>query len=190
MKRFLITLSLILSCCFATAQETNYNAFRARNAFYIEVGGQTWTISLNYERRYHLSEKTRLYWHVGVGEGGFSFAPEPNYLDNFSVPVGLSASYGKGRHQLEGGLGTTMRMQFDFNTGNNNTSNPAFRGKVKFMGVPHIGYRYSPPIGGLVIRVIYSPIFRYINHRAGLDRAWRPWFGVSIGYALRNVEVG
>ncbi len=190
MKRYLLTLTLCLSCLFAIAQPPKYNSFQARNAFYFEAGGQTWATSLNYERRYHLSENARLHWHIGVGQGTYRFAPEPNFVDNFSVPVGLSLSIAAAEHQLEAGLGTTLRMQFDFGSGGNNTSNPVFEGKLKMMGVPHIGYRYAPPTGGLLIRVIYSPIFRYLNHKTTLDHQWRHWFGVSIGWALKNAAVG
>ena len=99
--------------------------------------------------------------------------------DSIRIPLllAIEGSYGAA---MAGALFGTYQHKLDIGVGgvfniveSGKQSLPPFDG-APVGGSFNIGYRYTPPAGGLMVRVGFSPIF-------GAGGFW-PWGGVSVGY--------
>jgi len=124
------------------------------HALYVEAAGAALLYSVNYEYR-PIPE-------LG-GRVGFSAIPLCLFGKcNLYVggPLAVTAYIGKGSHHLELGGGVTLFVGDD---------------DSRFV-VPELGYRYEPPGGGLVLRAMFTPLFRMND-----VKDWLPWGGVTAG---------
>ena len=165
----------------AQAQGPRYNRFFSRNSFFVEGMGAGGLYSFNYERRRVLSAHRELGVQLGVspGEG------------ELRVPLRLTGIFGGASHRLEAGFGVTVVL------GSGVSSGPVIYHRLdpeSLYGSFHLGYRYQPRLGGLLIRAGYSPLIngpleRYPFYPQGWGTL-QHWLYLSLGIALKHAGVG
>jgi hypothetical protein len=144
MKRAAVFLSLFLASA-ALGQE-------ARNAAYLELGGNGIVYSVNYERRFA---------HGLAGRAGVSYVFSKSVTDNgseyesaFTIPLTLSKiTHPSGNHHFEYGGGVTLVV------GDSHAFGFADSEELSDLYVTGIaGYRYQKPGRGVVFRSGVTPI--------------------------------
>jgi hypothetical protein len=188
---FSLSIFLLISLQISSSAQTgtDFNAFQSRNAFHLEIGGKAWGGSLNYERRYILRPDLRFSWQVGISKRfGGTWTRDPDIDRDLLIPITLHLMYGKGNHQAEIALGTTLKTINGFSSGN--VRYPTIEGGFWMMGVGQAGYRFQLPDYGPVIRVFYSPIYQYLNRHTAGEQSFYHWFGLSVGWSLKHAYVG
>jgi len=146
-----------------------------KNSMYVEIGGNCFFLSINYEREIISNLNARA--GFGILPWVLPYAPssKSNEIDiaggiitifvftaNYFIKLDQYSS-----HALEIGLGFDHAFKDIFNSKPSSTTFPVFA----------LGYRYSPCGGGTVIRVTYTPIWT----DDGYQRRIVSWFGISAG---------
>ena len=159
-------------------------AFEARNALYLELGGSSGRYALNYIMIIHQKDKLKLNVSAGFGLWHYTYSFGPNGPKETTwlpaIPVEFSAFWGRSNHHLELGIGMISYLesisQLNFDT---------FEETRKIMyrtAFPlRIGYRYQKPGGGFFFRIGYTP---FVNLPILGKENWNfePRFaGISIG---------
>lgn len=180
MTPFFRFLTLLLAICLLPilllAQSNPLRDFHSRNSFFVEGGGKAVYYSLNYERRYLISESHKIGAQVGV-------APA---IGQILFPISVNSITGATAHQLETGLGLTLVSESKVVTGRYNYHG---LGEMNTIGTAHLGYRYQPPLGGLLIRVGYTPLFAITADAPFDGPRFVHWFGISLGISLKNHNI-
>ncbi len=158
------------------SQSKSLHDFHSRNSFFVEGGGKAVYFSLNYERRYLISESHKIGVQVGV-------APAAGQV---FFPISVNSITGATAHQLETGLGVTFFSKSKVVTGRYNYHG---LGEVNTIGTAHLGYRYQPSLGGLLIRVGYTPLFAITTDASFDGPRFVHWFGISLGISLKNHNI-
>ena len=150
------------------AAQTPPPPFTARNAVYLEGGGNALLYSMNYERMVIGGLSARVgvslipAWFPWVGEGDDGAAL-------VMVPVQAGYVSGTGNHHLEIGAGATF--------GNASVDIGDLEGKESWVfGTGTVGYRFQRPEGGVVFRATVTPLFIEV-----LDVGVIPMIGLSLG---------
>ncbi len=160
--RLLVLLSFSFLASFAQAQ--------ARNAVYLELGGNGIVPSFNYERRV----TDRWFGRVGFSVVTGETEGDPDTDTSYIVPVTASwISHPAGNHHFEVGGGLTFAggdRQDLFDIGDEEDEDLS---TVFATGIA--GYRYQRPQGGFQFRAGFVPVI------GGGD--FLPWGGISFGYA-------
>ncbi len=151
-----------------------------RNTFFLELGGNTWFYSLNYDRILLNRDKWKLSGRVGSMYMP-SFKAENRHM--VGVPLEISYLRGRGKHFLEIGLGVTTTYD----------TYPLSETRIRelaVVGVPRIGYRYQKPEGGLFFKTGFTPMAGLLYNLR--DRRWAtqsafvyPLVGLAIGHTLK-----
>ncbi|WP_347160149.1 hypothetical protein [Pontibacter chitinilyticus] len=162
-------LLLVLFCWLysttASAQEFTGN-FRALNAFYLELGGNGDTYSVNFERILYQQRAFKTGLRVGAGTNFFFLQGEPSVYP--IVPIEAVALIGNKEQHLEFGLGYTRSF----------TDRPDLLHNQYF---GRIGFRYQQARGGLLVRVAITPFISPESNNRIPGVALVPRFGVSVG---------
>lgn len=171
--------SLILIFLFSPALKAQKEAatITAKNAVFLELGGNAAYYSFNYERIFQ--QKGALKW---AARGGVSVVPvriqSKRYLGTI-LPIEIIALYGGSKHHLEAGAGVSpyLHPYTDINSW-----------EIKYEGhkpgviIPfRLGYRYQKPEGGFFFRVGYTPFI--VFHSQVKNRSSFTWLhgGLSVG---------
>jgi hypothetical protein len=137
----------------------------ARNAFYLELGGNAILYSLNYDRLF----TDRVSGRVGVMF--FGAADKDSSAGVVATPIMASYLWGEGNSRFETGAGLLL-----VSGGIDNVEGYEDEGFGGAAGTATLGYRYQRPAGGFVFRAGVTPVF-------SLDGI-APWFGISFGYSF------
>lgn len=140
------------------------------NAIYLEAAGAGGYGSLNYERVCYSQKKIMIALRIGTGTyhlQDYTNAFNPDVL----IPLAINACYGK-RHKVECSIGQTIANIV-------HASETSFKPtRITSLHTNFsIGYRYQKEIAGLFFRCAYTPVLE-------LNRYFRHWAGVSIGYSF------
>lgn len=143
----------------------------AKNAVYIELGGNGGLYSLNYERAFSPHVLVRIgfaSWSVSEMFGG-----EKSIT---TIPVMINSLFGSGSHKIEGGIGVMLGSE-------QNTGNDAMpKSKESILALTGTaGYRYQKPSGGILFRAGLTP---FINIGNSEYPDYNISGGASIGYAF------
>jgi hypothetical protein len=125
--------------------------FTAKNLIFAEAGGNAVRYSVNYGRIFNQKGKLKLSGSVGFSMWYFDTFNHSGSTAWFpSLPMEISGFWGRSKHHLEIGVGTT------------HTLSPV-RDEIGYTAhVPfRLGYRYQKPGGGYVFRIGYMPAFKY-----------------------------
>ena len=137
----------------------------ARNAFYLELLGNGFLYSLNYDRL--LTDQIS-------GRVGFMFlgaASDTSAAALAAAPIMVNYLVGQGNSHFEAGIGVTLLSGGIENV--EDFEDEDFNGAI---GTATLGYRYQRPAGGFVFRVGLTPFFG----AGGIV----PYLGVSFGYGF------
>ncbi len=142
----------------------------AKHSVYVNAAGPGGYWSVNYAYNFRLGKN--LYLSPSIG---FSTLHLKDYSQSFNpdliFPVGAHLSYGK-KHRAEFGMGEILSSFVRFD--------PESLSAKRFLEMHTyflIGYRYHPPLGGMLVRVFYSPLLEF-------NQRYRHWGGISIGYSF------
>ncbi|WNJ19599.1 hypothetical protein [Pontibacter sp. G13] len=175
MKHFcwqLVLLFGLLQIVEAQSSST-YREVHSRNSFFFEAYGKAISWSANLEKRFLVSESTQ--WGIQIGIN-----------DRSTVPLSLTMIRGKHPLQLEGGVGILFQFYHDLTDGQIIYDKWVASEKVGYTG--HLGLRYQPKKGGLLLRLMYTPVWgefrlpgEYAIERHNLHR-----IGISVGVAIKR----
>ena len=151
----------------AAAQAAAASPRVANNTFFVELGGNAFLYSLNYERFFTP--------RIGVRVGGMYLRGEADD-DAFSAALGLfpvTATYllgqGNGHFETGAGIGFATAGVSDSEIGDD------WEGSTVY-GTATFGYRHQKPEGGVIFRAGFTPILVSGN--------LIPMAGISVGYAF------
>ena len=147
-KTYILIIATLMISILATAQSGSDSMVSRAQGVFLEVGGASLVIGINYDTRFS-NRRNGLGMRLGVGYFGL----EDNNL--ITIPVMLNYLIGKRKNFLELGLGATyVSAKFDF-LGLSNKEE-----YEKIMAISVVGYRYQPLNTGFMFRVGIAPIFR------------------------------
>jgi hypothetical protein len=106
----------------------------AQNTVFVELGGNGFFYSINYER----SIIQNLFLRIG-----FSYVPLSGENRFTTIPLILNCNIGEESHRFEVGLGITGFIA--------DSVRPVFTGRL--------GYSYQPLEGGFNFKIAYTPFF-------------------------------
>lgn len=136
---------------------------QSTKAVYLEGLGSGIVYSINYDQRFG-SEVDGLGFRAGVG---FVYAQSDVII---SVPVLLNYLTGTNAHHLELGLGGSFYRFPDSIIGD-------YDYETIFGATGNVGYRWSPPEGGFMFRVTWTPII-------GNEITLILFGGIGVGYSF------
>lgn len=149
----------------------DYSKHPAKNAGFIELGGNAGLYSLSFDRIYHYREKLKCSGRVG-------FTPLPNGL-YFEQAYVLEHCFVllKNPHHLELSLGATMQRRY--NEKPDNTG--AYAWENIWFSVWRCGYRYQRQDEGVYFRAGLTPAIMSHDALGFHPGYFQLWGGLSIG---------
>ena len=195
MKRCLAFFSSVFLVCVlfsnAIAQDTHISRATkfqpmAENSLYVELGGNGFVYSLNYDRMIAEDVSVRFgFEYFSLSAKDTNSESETNgagvKIGSYFIPATLNffvTSHDNGRagsSKLEIGAGPLIL--FVTGTGTGTLAGKSVSGSV-IGATGTVGYRYQPYDGGFVFRIGFTPI--YFRDWLGL----LPFAGISVGYAF------
>jgi hypothetical protein len=186
MKNSLCIALLALSLNASAGDSTSYK-FRKLNAVYVELFGNAYGYSLNYDRIFYADNRLKMSFRSGIMAG---FIPE---YRGIGLPVEFSVlGPGKDGHHFETGIGFTY---FHGKSKNRQIQDGTTSYKDELINVLtlnlRIGYRYQKPGSPWFVRAGFIPVFALLSpanvrnddfFRFG--KMFTPWGGFSIGYSF------
>lgn len=148
---------------------------QARNAVYLELGGNAAIYSLNYDRIIYEKGIFKAAARAGICAIPYNIANK-NY-GGYLMPFEIVGLLGKSKHHLEMGPGITPYwIPFSPAHGSDGESDSyALDSHMSF----RLGYRYQKPEGGFFFRIAYTPI---VNFKSKQGTYALPLFGgLSVG---------
>ncbi len=180
-----LVFSIVLTTCslFAKAQDEEYTMPKpprdydkdpAKNAVYIELGGNGGFFSFNYERTYYYREKFKM-----SARGGFA----PNFNGIYIEQVYLIENnfiLFKNPHHLEFGVGVTMQRRYNERP---NSPDHYFWENLLFSAW-RCGYRYQKQDEGFFLKAGITPVI--MSHDAvGFHPGYfQLWGGAAVGMSF------
>ena len=154
----------------AVEQKPNTDIDQVNNVVYLELLGNGFLYSFNYERR--LAD--RLWGRIGAG-----YSPLLDISRVATFPVGVSYLFGKKSKFLETGLVTT----FTYADSDDRFEDTFFEDALfeEVFGVilsPTIGYRFQPQEKNLFFKIAFTPFFNPFKKK------FLPYGGLSLGYSF------
>jgi hypothetical protein len=140
-------------------------------AIYIEVLGNQFNQTYNYEYQIHYTK----YWHIGLraGIGAYHIKDfENKFNPDLLLPLAINGWFGN-KHCIEGGIGQTLVSSVKYDI-SERQKNRAVSMHTQF----NIGYRFQKNSGGFQFRALYAP---FINN----NKTFRHWGGFSVGYVFK-----
>ncbi|AKD05435.1 hypothetical protein PKOR_01155 [Pontibacter korlensis] len=140
--------------------------FTALHAYYLEIGGNSDTYSINYDRIVYQRYIFKAAVRAGIGTNLFFQEGEPGVYP--IVPVEAVGMVGATENHVEFGLGYTRRF----------TDHPDLLQNMYFT---RVGFRYQAPRGGLLVRLAVTPFISPESKSKTPGHAVVPRFGLSVG---------
>lgn len=141
----------------------------AKNALYLELFGNGFAYTVNYERRLGDDVWLRIgFERVTWNEGGLFTERKTRRMT--AVPLMVSRLFGSRGGRLELGLGVVPNTL----TGISATGTA--------------GFRFQPQDGGILFKVGFTPIYPFYAYESESEyeedsRKFLPWLGLSLGWA-------
>ena len=170
----LLTLLLVgLSWCAAPSEAMAQEALSsrssdfARNSIFLELGGNGFAYSLNYDHKFFNHASARIGGMFIPLQGEGTGLDDGDRVSVLLVPVMANYLLGNGSSRLEIGGG----LLFGHVGGNLENDEFSEGGVASFTGT--VGYRLQPVNGGFLFRIGFTPIFT--------SEGFLPWAGLSLG---------
>lgn len=182
-NKHILFLLITLSCFYVKAQQEdysiqkpprNYETDPAKNAFFIELGGNAGFFSLNYERLYYYKEKFKMGARIG-------FAPNFNgiYIEQVYL-IENNLILFKNPHHLELGIGVTVQRRYNERP---NEIDNYFWENILF-SVMRCGYRYQKQDDGFFLRAGLTPAIMSNDALGFHSNYFQFWAGISVGMSF------
>lgn len=152
----------------------DYTKDPAKNAGFIELGGNAGLYSLNFDRIYLYKERLKM-------SARFGFAPEPHgyYFEQVYLAENNFILFSN-PHHLEIGLGATLQRRYNERP---NEPDNYFWENIWF-GIFRCGYRYQKQDDGLFFRAGLTPAIMSKDAEGKHPNYFRFWLGASIGVSF------
>jgi hypothetical protein len=152
----------------------DFNKKPAKNAAFIELGGNAGLFSLNIDRIYYYREKLKI-------SGRLGFAPHFNgiYIEQIYI-VENNFIFFKNPHHLELGLGATLQRRYNERP---NEPDNYFWENILF-SVARCGYRYQKQDDGFFVRAAITPAMMSSDAEGFHSNYFQFWAGVSVGVSF------
>lgn len=152
----------------------DYSKSPAKNAAFIELGGNSGLYSLNFDRIYFYKENFKT-------SGRLGFAPHFNgiYIEQIYILENNFILF-KNPHHLELGLGITMQRRYNERP---NLPDNYFWENILF-SVWRCGYRYQKQEDGLFLRAGITPVIMSNDAEGFHSNYFQFWAGVSVGVSF------
>ena len=159
--------------------------FTAKNTVFVEVGGNAGSYAASYGRIFHQKGMLKL-----SGSAGFSMLRHNTSYQPYNtsktiywlptLPLEISAFWGKSKHHLEIGTGITPYLSVTVRRGPDifTSSDKVYLGAYLPL---RLGYRYQKPEGGFFFRVAYTPFYRFPKYSEGSNNFSPIFAGISLG---------
>lgn len=159
---------------YALKPPRDYSKIPAKNAGFIELGGNAGLYSLNFDRIYFYKEKFKM-------SGRFGFAPHFNgiYIEQIYVLENNFILF-KNPHHLELGLGATLQRRYNEKP---NQIDNYFWENILF-SVWRCGYRYQKEDDGMFLRAGITPVVISNDAEGFHSNYFQFWAGVSLGVSF------
>lgn len=152
----------------------DYSKNPAKNAFFIELGGNAGLYSLNYDRIYLYKEKLKLSARIGLAINPKGKLIEQVYLVEQNIILFQNP------HHLEIGIGITNQRQYNESC---NTIGKYLWENILY-GSTRLGYRYQKQDDGLFLRAGLTPIFMQQSDCGFNASYFQLWAGFAIGMSF------
>jgi hypothetical protein len=173
--RLLLPAALLLLANTANSLSAQTVAPTARNAVYLEVGGNAILYSVNYDRRFSNTWTGRAGFMIVSASGIDEDTGDEVDLSLAIIPIMANALLGRGTHRLELGVGPLFAI------GGGSVEDAEVGDVEEFSGAglagvtSTFGYRRQPLDGGFVFRATLNPFY------SGKPQLWA---GLSFGWAF------
>lgn len=159
---------------YALKPPRDYSINPAKNAGFIELGGNAGLYSLNFDRIYYYKEKLKISARVGFAPNFNGFYIEQIYIleNNFILF--------KNPHHLELGLGVTLQRRYNEKP---NEIDNYFWENILF-SVWRCGYRYQKQDDGLFLRAGITPVVMSNDAEGFHSNYFQFWAGASVGLSF------
>ncbi len=184
MKNFnKVLLAIILNLTLVI--HTYSQSITKKNSIYLELGGNAFLYSVNYDRLITLSNHIKIAPRVG-----FTYRPTGVYsrYDDFIIPLEINTLWAKRKEIksfVEVGFGLSLfAMKDDYIDINNNYIESV---KLARVSILRLGFRYQKPTGGFMYRAgVLIPVTQdeFSTSRVGDDIFFRLYAGFSLGYTF------
>lgn len=162
MKKLIFTATLLLCFSisnFAKSYENSDETPFKHHSVYVELGGNSFIYSINYDYMFQLSDLTKL----AIG-AGFEYIDEieinkTSYGDSFCITPAANLLIGRSSHHFETGVAAFYPLSASI-----------------IIPTVRLGYRYQPKNGGFLFRIGATPLI--------VPGAILPWAGLSVGYTF------
>ncbi len=157
LKLRLCLLFLVPAASLQVKAQDSTPLFTAKNAIFLELGGNGLLYSLNYERMFYQKGIFKSAARIGLTTLPRKIETETKTYWDVALPLELVGLIGRSKHHLELGIGYTPSYiaKTKLEIGG---SGFEFDGYRLTSVVPlRIGYRYQKPDGGFFFRAAYMP---------------------------------
>ncbi len=178
----LVFFVILLHCVFLLRAQVNYvlisprnyKEYPARNAFFIELGGNMGLYSLNFDRIYFYKKQLKISSRVGIAShlNGVYVEPEAVLENNFILL--------KNPHHLELGFGITLHRRYNEIP---NKPDNYFWENIWF-SVWRCGYRFQKQEDGFFFRIGLTPVIMSKDIEGLHSNYFQLWAGLSVGVSF------
>lgn len=148
-----------------------------KNTIFLEIGGNAFIYSVNYDRLFDVSNKIKLSSRIGIH---FTNEFPLQYYRTLSIPVEFSGLYSisGNKHFLEVGVGLSYL----------NSSNKVTKHTEDVIALAlRLGYRFQKPEGGLFVKIGFVPLYDLLIFNPDPSAPHNTWWisgGIGIGYSF------
>ncbi len=171
---------LLLLCIHSVvlAQKSGNFHVYDKNTIFVEILGNSGSLSLNYDRLFFQSQQLKIAGRIGYAYLPIKFAISGVPLE---ISVLLSAS---GNHHVELGTGLSYIKGLD-----SENSISDFIGEKEYISeslyVPfRVGYRYQRKNGGIFLKAGIVPMVSIYEFNTYFHKKSHVWFGLGLGYSF------
>lgn len=186
--RLIGTFLLTLTLCFEGYAQSEAQVFTAKNTVFVELGGNTGSYAASYGRIFHQKGMLKLSGSAGFSMWRHNRSYQPYNTSKTiywlpTLPLEISAFWGKSKHHLEIGTGITPYLSVTVRRGPDifTSSDKVYLGAYLPL---RLGYRYQKPEGGFFFRVAYTPFYRFPIYSEGSNNFSPIFAGISVGMSF------
>lgn len=179
--KIIFVLILIFPVSLHCLAQSEAETFTARNALYVEFGGNSGRYAVNYGRIIHQKEKLKLNVSAGFSMWRHGTRRSDYWLP--VVPMEILAFWGRSNHHLEIGTGVTSILEPSPTT-DPVTSEIDDQIVYSAAVIFRVGYRYQKPEGGFFFRAGYTPYFYFAGKADGNPTFQSILGGASFGWSF------
>ena len=137
-----------------------------RNSFYVELGGVSGIVSINYERLVPVGNNTGMGFRVGAGTAGSADTATNDVA--YTALAEFNFLYGKSKHYLEAGIGFTNAF--------------IVTDTEQWCSIK-LGYRYQAK-KGFLFKIAPMYIYNFEKLKGNHDIFGGIWLGAGFGYSF------